>query len=271
MHSYRYYPCQLWIARAIFCGAIAWASTYPLIAKAAPDEIVVFTDEIEKKGEVGYELHLNYSARARKTPDYAGEQPPHRVFRVMPEIVWGFADKWNLGVHIPFSYNLNTRSATLDGLKVRLHYLNVLEHNPESATFYGANYEVAIYDKRITESRYNGEIRGILGHRHGDWKLTVNPIINQRLNQNSDGRPVELEVYSQVLRSFDEHFAVGVEHYSSFGRLSHFTFGPQSGQISYLVTDFKTRKHFDIHLGIGHGWTSPVDKLVFKALIGFPF
>ena len=35
-------------------------------ALAAPDEIVVFTDEFEKKGEVGYELHLNYAARARK-------------------------------------------------------------------------------------------------------------------------------------------------------------------------------------------------------------
>ena len=46
---------------------------------------------------------------------------------------------------------------------MRLHYLNVVEHSPDSATFYGANYEVAIYHKRITEARYNGEIRGILG------------------------------------------------------------------------------------------------------------
>ena len=38
--------------------------------------------KLEKKGEVGYELHLNYAARARKTPDYPGEQPPHHVVRV---------------------------------------------------------------------------------------------------------------------------------------------------------------------------------------------
>ena len=35
--------------------------------------------------------------------------------------------------------------------------------------------------------------------------------------------------------------------------------------------DIKTKKHFEIHLGVGHGWTAPTDKRVFKALIGLPF
>ena len=240
-------------------------------ALAAPDEIAVFTDEFEKKGEVGYELHLNYAARARKTPDYPGEQPPHRVFRVMPEVAWGIADKWNLGVHVPFSYSLNARSFSLDGLKIRPHNLNVIEHSPDSSTYYGANYEIAIYDKRITESRYNGELRGILGHKHGDWKFTLNPIINQALFKNPNGRPLELEVFGQVIREFGDDFALGVEHYSSLGRLSRPTFGPGSEQISYLVAEFKTKKHYEFHLGVGHGWTAPADKRAFKALIGFPF
>jgi hypothetical protein len=255
----------------VWAAAAALLNAHAMLAYAAPDEIIVFTDELEKKHEVSYTLHLNYAARARKTPDYPGEQAPHRVFRVMPEVAWGFADQWNLGVHVPFSYNLNTRSATLDGLKVRLHFLNVVEHLADSATFYGANFEVATYDKRITESRYKGEIRGILGRRQGDWKHTINPILNQQLNRNSEGRPVELEVFGQALRSFGHHMAVGVEHYASFGRLSHPTFGSQSGQTSYLVMDFKTKNHFELHIGFGHGWTNPVDKRVFKALIRLPF
>jgi hypothetical protein len=238
---------------------------------AAPDEIVVFTDEFEKKGAVGYELHLNYAARARKTPDYPGEQAPHHVFRVMPEIVWGLSEKWNLGLHFPLSYDPATKSAKLDGAKVRLHYLNVNEHSPDSATFYGVNYEVSAYSKRITESRYNAELRGIVGVRAGDWKFTVNPILTKALSDNPNGKHLEFEVFGQALRSFGEDFAVGIEHYSSLGRLSNPTFGSQSEQITYLVTDFKTKHHFDIHLGIGHGWTSPTDKLVFKALIGIPF
>ncbi len=105
------------------------------IAQAAPDEIVVFTDELEKKGEVGYVLHLNYAARARKTPDYPGEQAPYHVFRFMPEVAWGFAENWNLGVHVPFSYSPNTKSTTVDGGKVRLHYLKVNESSPDNTFF----------------------------------------------------------------------------------------------------------------------------------------
>jgi len=257
--------------RVFWLAAVLSVAAYLPCAQAAPDEIVVFTDELEKKGEVGYELHLNYAARARKTPDYSGEQPPYRVFRVMPEVVWGFADKWNLGVHVPFSYNANTRSSTLDGLKLRLHNLEVIERGGDSAFFYGANYEFAIYNKRITESRYNLELRTIVGYRQRDWKFTLNPIFNQAASKNPGGRAVEFELFGQVMRELNHDIALGVEHYASIGPLSRPTFGSQASQISYLVMDIKTRKHFDLHLGVGHGWTDASDKRVFKALIGLPF
>lgn len=250
---------------ALFAGA--WAPN----VRAAPDEIIVFTDEFEKKGEAGYVVHLNYAAHARKTPDYAGEQPPYRVFRLMPEVAWGFADKWNLGVHVPFSYNVNTHDGTLDGLKLRLHYLDVIERGAGGAFFYGANYEITIYNRRITESRYNAEVRAIVGIKQGAWKLTLNPIFNQALSRNPNGRPVEFELFGQAMREFGDHFAVGVEHFASPGRLSRLTWGSQRDHISYLVADIKTKKHFHIHLGVGHGWSGAADKLVYKALVGLPF
>lgn len=242
------------------------------LAQSAPDEIVVFTDEFEKKGEVGYSLHVNYAARARRVPEYAGEQAPYRVLRVMPEIVWGLTDAWNFGLHIPFSYSRSTRDATLDGVKLRLQNLHVRERGHDNNTFYGVNYEVSYYDRRITESRFNGELRGILGINQGDWKLTLNPIVNLALSANPSGRRPEFELFGQVMRAFGPDLALGIEHYASVGRVSRPTYGSESGQISYLVADFKTKRHFDIHLGIGHGWTSGTsDKLVFKALLGLPF
>lgn len=243
----------------------------PAVATAAPDEIVVFTDEFEKPGEVGYELHVNYARRAVSTPSYAGEQPPHHVVRVMPEIVWGLSEKWNLGLHFPMSIDRDNK-LTADGVKVRMHYLDVNEYAPEKTFFYGANFEIAYYDDRITESKYNGEIRGIIGTRQGDWRLTVNPIITQALSKNPGGRAVDFELYGQAMREFAGDLAFGIEHYASVGQLSKITWGTQSDQITYLVTEFKTRNHFDFHLGVGHGWTSgSPDKLVFKALIGLPF
>jgi len=132
--------------------------------------------------------------------------------------------------------------------------------------------EVSYYKSRITESRFNGELRGIVGANQSDWKITLNPILKLALSRNPSGRAVEVELFSQLLHSFGESFALGVEHYSSLGRVSKPTSGSQSGQISYLVAELKTKHHFDIPLGVGHGWSSATsDKRVFKALIGLPF
>jgi len=113
------------------------------IVRAAPDEIVVFADEFEKKGEVGYELHVNYAARARRVPDYASEQAPYRVLRVMPEVVWGLSETWNWGFHVPMSHNHNAHSTTLDGAKLGLRNLHVKGTAKENNYFYGVNYEVS--------------------------------------------------------------------------------------------------------------------------------
>ena len=238
---------------------------------AAPDEIVVFADEFEKRGHVGYELHFNYAAAARKTPDYFGEQAPHHILRVMPEVAWGFADKWNVAVHLPLSHNPHDRSTTLDGVKPRLHYLNVIERGTDSTLFYGVNFEIAAYNKRITESRYHGEIRTIIGTRQGEWKFSLNPIFNQALSENPAGRAETLEVFGQAMRHLGNGFSVGVEHYATPGRLSHLSWGAGSEQTSYLVADFKPSMRLEIHVGVGHGWSGSTDKLVYKAMIGLPF
>lgn len=243
----------------------------PALALAAPDEIVVFTDEFEKSGEVGYELHVNYAKKSRSTPNYPGEQPPHHVLRVMPEIVWGLSEKWNLGLHFPTSIDRSGKF-TADGVKVRMHYLDVNEYKEGSSFFYGANFELTYYDHRISEAKTHGEVRGIIGTRQGDWRFSLNPILSTALSSNPEGRHVDLDVFGQVMRELGGDVAVGIEHYSSFGAARHTTHGPESGQITYLVTEFKTRNHFDFHLGVGHGWTAGTDdKLVFKALIGLPF
>lgn len=255
----------------LLVAAVAAMALLPVAAQAAPDEIVVFTDEFEKPGEVGYELHVNYAKKSRTTPNYTGEQPPHHVLRVMPEIVWGLSEKWNLGLHFPTSIDRNGKF-TADGVKVRMHYLDVNEYKQGSTFFYGANFELTYYDERISESRYNGEIRGIIGTRQGDWRFTVNPILSQALSRNPGGRHVDFEIFGQALRELGGDLAVGIEHYSSVGAVRNITWGTQSEQITYLVTEFKTRNHFDFHLGVGHGWTAGTDdKLVFKALVGIPF
>ncbi|HZD19436.1 MAG TPA: hypothetical protein VE325_02090, partial [Burkholderiales bacterium] len=69
---------------------------------ALPDEIQVYTDDLEAPGERGIELHVNTTPSGRVTPDYPGEVVPHHGLRITPEISWGLARNWDGGVYLPF-------------------------------------------------------------------------------------------------------------------------------------------------------------------------
>ena len=51
-------------------------------AHAITDEIQVYTDDINKPGDFGLELHVNTTPKGRKTPDYAGDSPPNHGLRL---------------------------------------------------------------------------------------------------------------------------------------------------------------------------------------------
>ena len=72
------------LKRALLAAVLALPQAIPA-ARAAPHEINVFTDELEEPGEIGLEMHVNY-ARGRDSPDYPGELPPDKVWRVMPSL-----------------------------------------------------------------------------------------------------------------------------------------------------------------------------------------
>lgn len=265
--------CRCLSSRALLTAAtLGCAATFAVpAARAAPEEIVVFTDEFEKRGEVGYELHVNYARHARRTPDYPGEQPPDRVLRVMPEVVIGLSDKWNLGLHLPMSHSNGGGSNTLDGFKARLHYLDSAP-TARGSYFYGVNYELNYLKNRLSESRLVAEVRGIVGVRYDGWLVALNPILNRPLN-NVPGvdNHVNVDVFAKVAKEVAHEVAIGVEHYAEFGRLRNPTFGPGAGQTTYAIVEFATRRGFDFHIGIGHGWTDPVDKRIYKMMIGLPF
>jgi hypothetical protein len=260
------------LRRVVGRAAFAFTAILPLQAAAAPDEIVVFTDEFEKTGEIGVDLHFNYAAKASRVPGFPGEQAPHHVFRFMPEVVWGLAPTWNLGLHIPMSHDFTNGANTVDGIKIRLHNLHTRENVSGGTMFWGANYEVSSYRRRISEMNAAFEVRGILGWRSDDWMVAINPILIKPFfavpGQRND---IELDVFGKVMRTVRSDFAVGLEHYSNLGRIKNPDFGPLSGQTTYLVAEYTTKSGMEIHAGVGQGWTSPVDTRVYKVLLGLPF
>jgi hypothetical protein len=75
------------VVAALFCSSHAYA--------ALPDEIQVYTDDVNAPGERGIELHVNATPSGRSAPGYPGEVPPHHGLRITPEISWGLARNWD--------------------------------------------------------------------------------------------------------------------------------------------------------------------------------
>ncbi len=189
----------------------------------------------------------------------------------MPEVVWGLSEKWNLGLHLPLSRNTYTGTTSVDGFKARLQNLSA-QQTDAGSVFYGVNYELSYFNRRLSESSLVAEVRGILGWRRGDWLLALNPILNQALDAvpGADKR-AGFDLFGKAMKTVARDVAVGFEHYAEFGALRNPSFGSASGQTSYAVLEFTTKSHFEIHVGVGHGWTDSVDKRIYKILVGLPF
>ena len=235
-------------------------------ALAAPHEINVFTDEMEETGKIGTELHVNY-ARGRSTPDYPGELPPDRVWRVMPEFVFGVRENWEIGLHLPAQVDADGRLHA-DGLRVRLKHL--LPKSAASNVFGGFNVEYGYDEPHLSEDRHNLELRGILGWRNDQWLVAANAILAWALKgPNKSGTP-DLEGSLKIARTVREGWAVGIEHYVGFGRYNDWAPRREQDRMLYLVVDYEGRG-WSVNFGLGAGLTAASDDKVVKAVIGLPF
>jgi hypothetical protein len=173
------------LRRALLAAALALPQAFPA-ARAAPHEINVFTDEMEQPGEIGLEMHVNY-ARGRDTPDYPGELPPDKVWRIMPEFVFGLPKDWEIGLHLPGQRD-SGGTFHVDGLRVRLKHL--WPKTESSDLFAGVNFEWGYDRPHLSEDRHGLELRGILGWRNEDWLVAVNPILAWVIKgPNKSGKP----------------------------------------------------------------------------------
>jgi len=128
---------------------VAWCMLLAAPAVAAlQDEIQVYTDDINKPGEAGLELHVNTTPRGRTTPDYPGEITPERGVRFTPEFSYGLTDGWEAGFYLPA---LRTPNGEYDvaGAKLRLKWLPVRGDEARGGWFAGGNLELSRLAKNI--------------------------------------------------------------------------------------------------------------------------
>lgn len=249
--------------RAVFTLLSCVVLTSGGVARAAPDEIQVYTDDLNAPGEAELEVHTNFVTKGRKTPDYPGERPPHHALRVTPELSFGLAENWDMGFYLPLAYSADG-TFTVDGGKLRLKYLR----NSETL-FYGVNLEIGYSPRRVAENYWNSELRTIFGIKRGGWLLAVNPVFGWDMSGGSSATP-DFDLAFKAMRETGGGMAFGVEHYAELGKADHIHAGRQSGQSTYAVMEYEG-KGWELNLGVGHGWTDVADKTVVKAIFTVPF
>lgn len=229
---------------------------------ALPDEIQVYTDDLEAPGGRGIELHVNTTPSGRTRPEYPGEVVPHHGLRITPEISWGLARNWDGGVYLPF-----VRSADgadfFAGPRLRLKWLPLRPSEGAAGPFAGINWELSFVQQRFEEARRTAEMRPILGYRSVTWLFSFNPIVTADLAGEDKG-VLMFAPAAKLSRSLSHGMAFGAEYYAELGRLSHFA--PRAEQSHTLFAVLDTEQ---VNFGIGRGLSGATDRWTIKATFSF--
>jgi len=225
------------------------------------DEIQVYNAEIAKVGQWTFQLHNNYAFIGRKEPDFPGGLIPNHALQGTGEWAWGITDWWEMGFYTPYAVDQNLTPYS-NAAKIR--ELFVIPNAAERAFFYGVNFEFSYEMPQFSETRWNMEIRPIIGWRKDDYEFIINPIVDLGFGQNGGA---EFAPAARFARNLGENLAVGVEYYTDLGPLQNWLpFNEQQHNI-YAVVDFKIGR-FDVNAGVGYGLTPGSDRLMYKMIIG---
>jgi len=252
--------------RVLQCAIVASTlSSTCVVSHAASEEIQVYLDDLRAPGQLGVDVHNNFAVSGRSAPDYPGEQAPGKVYRLTPEFAYGLNKTTELGFYL-----LTTRDMVgnlhSEGIKARIKY--IAPHDLESGPFWGVNLEVGRSSRRVSETPWNAEVKGILGIRAGRWTLAVNPNVDWSLSQG--GGPVTGDVDLKANYAIDSKTQLGIESYNEFGPLRHLSTSTMNGRTVFAVVD-KDFGQFDINAGIGRGLSQAADKWVIKVIVGTNF
>lgn len=254
-----------WALAGVSVIALA-ASLLPAAARASPEEVQVYMDEMNRPGDVGLDVHLNYAVKGQAVADYPGQQLSDRRLRITPEFSYGLTPNIELGLYLPLADLDRDGRLAADGAKVRVKF--IAPKAPAQDWFWGANFEVGRVDRRLDLNPWNAELKAIWGIRRGPWTLAANGNLDWVVS-GPGPRPTTFEADAKLSYQLHEGFAVGVETYNDLGGGRDFGRLSSGDQRLFLVVD-KSLGRWDLNLGTGYGFGRPQDEWILKAIIGVP-
>lgn len=234
-------------------------------ARAADEEIQVYQDEMNRKGQFGLDMHVNYVPVNTAPLDYVGEQPSVYRTRITPEWAYGLTDHVELGVYLPLTTIQDNRFSVL-GEKLRIKYIATKPDAP--GVFWGGNFEIGRVDKPLDINPWNAELKGIVGWRGERWTVGFNTNIDWAV-AGPDRDPASVQFATKVMYKVGDKLSLGVESYNGAGDFDHFGQFSGAGHSIYAVTDASIGK-WDLEFGVGHGYSGENDAWTLKAIVGVP-
>jgi hypothetical protein len=252
-------------AAALLLLAIAAAPAHAVL----PDEIQVYTDDINAPGERALELHLNTTPSGGRPASFPGEVTTQHGLRVTPEFSWGLTRTVEAGLYLPFERDGDDR-LLFAGPKFRLKWLPLQPGEGGTGWFAGLNWEYAMLNRNFETATRTLELRPIIGWRGRDWLLAANPVVDWNLNgPERSGRP-DFSPAFKVARNVAAGVALGVEYYADLGPLGRPLPGAQQSHTLYFAIE-TTRTPVPLHFAIGRGLKDDADKWTVKAILEFSF
>ncbi len=233
---------------------------------AAPEEIQVYMDEINKPREIGLDVHLNYVARGEPGADFAGGEPSLHDFRVTPEFSYGLGHGFEAGLYLPLATIDGGGVLRAQGAKVRVKW--IAAHHEDAGFYWGGNFEIGRVSHRLDQNPWNAELKGIAGWRRGKWNAAVNGNLGFVVSGPAPG-PATLELASKLNYKLAPKIALGVESYNGLGELKALGHLPSREQSSYATIDSELGK-WNVNAGVGIGYGANRDHLLVKIVVGVP-
>ncbi len=236
---------------------------------ALPDEIQVYTSDINRQGEFGLELHVNTTPSGRSTPDFPGEIVPDHGWRVTPEFSYGVTPALEAGLYLPFAHGAGGRDR-FAGPKVRMKWMPVRVDARGNGAFAGLNFEYAWVSPALEQATRALEVRPIVGWRDPDWLVAVNPILGFDFAGPRNGSSPDFSPSLKVARRLAQGVALGAEYYAELGPVNRFAARAGQSHSLYLAIDVD-RAPWVFNLGIGRGLNGATDRWTLKAIFDVPF
>jgi hypothetical protein len=242
--------------------------TLPAAHAALPDEIQVYTDDLNAPGEFGLELHINTALRGQRSASYPGEIRNDHSLYVTPELSWGLTDTMDVGLYLPTARDGASGNFYAAGAKGRFKWLPI-RGNEQGGGFAGLNLELGRVAHRFEEYRTSAELRGMLGWRTPEWLFALNPVLSWDLSDGAERR-TGYSFNTKLSHELGHGLALGLEYYTDQGKLGQRQ--PWNAQDNKLFVVLDVDAHpWGFNIGVGKGLSADTEKLTIKGIVEFGF